>query len=445
MIKRAVVVDDLRDRAEAFLHETRSRGFASSWWRPMPPSPYDSVAPLDGEIRLACRTSLFEALSHLEENIVWLWDIKLIFHLETGAEEYFDVSDYLWQRDATGKHIGANPMLRELLIARLTQGDRLLLISSDAATSRICQNWIADHPTIAAQIHGDPGSWTDMVPEHTNETSHVPLKSDWIAAVVQKAAMLADFRLPLDLRAETWIEKYEQYFSQSHPNIRHEPGETDKDLFWAFLREWWRIEDTEFPMLKQILVGSLYSSCFFATETLVGHCARCHSSQGYPPCLAVIGLLTIRAALRCRYYDDRAMATLAAEVLPKSSARDVRLSDPLQDREITQKWLCLLGDDILPILVMKHKGGGRSETAIWKGNANSGTRSFTFVYSDIWAPLFEQFHDLACTKGALARMLRDLNVIIGDCGVQNGRRQLCVVNAFHENNRTRLEFAVTAQ
>ena len=176
---------------------------------------------------------------------------------------------------------------------------------------------------------------------------------------------------------------------------------------------------------------------------IVGDYARCHSSRNYPPCLQVIGLLTIRAALHCGYYDDEAISELATKVMgDKDVDRNKWLSDKLQPKSITQEWLCILGDRVLPLLVKNHEGDGRDPNVTW--HMDEDRRTFTIIFPGKWEKLFSGYHNLIQgQQGALSDELIELNKRLGDCGDDIGRRQHCVVNAFQRDACTVIEFAVT--
>jgi hypothetical protein len=439
MIKTIVIVDDAAERAQFLLREARQRGFESSWWRPMPPKQFSDDPLQHGEMRLESRGALIDKVKECNLNrIVWVWDVRLIFNFANGATEKFDTEDYEWPRNDKDEHLGEEPELRRLLLARLVNGDRIVLISTYHACERLCSNWISDFPEINGRVYGHTESWSDMVSTRTASTAFRKLKSDWITSVVKKALELAGHKTKPNLQ-ELWVEERLSFYTPGSV-IPHEFGDANWSAFWSFLADWWKVPNTSYQLLCKEMEGS-FQQYFYAAMTLVGAHARCHSSKGYPPSLSVISLLMIRAALLSGFYSDEDMAGLAKKVKPGFTDRDVVLCDIIQDRSYTQSWLCVLADEVLPILVGRHRGGGPAEIA--DCHCDVKRRTFSIRYSGNWEKLLDRFHSLDGKEGALSGALIRLNTSLGDCGKAVGRRQRCIVNAFHEEEQTIIEFAVT--
>jgi len=436
MIKTAIIVDDLAERAKALLVEAKSRGFNTYWWCPMPDKLFREAPEKDGEIRLENKISLINAINGAQVPILWIWDIQLIFHLQNTSLEKFETLDYEWPRNQNYEHVGEEPKLRKLLLTRLTQGDAMVLMSSVTSANLIHSNWITDYPNISEKVYSTTESWTDMVSERSVINVHCKLKSEWVTSVINKALDLAGYKNKPNLR-DIWIDDYKGYFNDGDI-IDHELNKTSKENFWSFLKSWWKLHNDSFPLLKAEIISN-FSGYFYTTMTLLGGQAHCHT-QGYLPCLGVIGLLTIRAALLSGHYNDIKMANLAKQVMPRSNDREIVLSDHLQEKCLTQEWLCILGDQVLPILVANHEGDEPAINMTWKYDKTK--KSFTVKSSENWEEFLKRYHMLDGKKGNLTQSLIKLNVSIGDCGTEIGRRQRCVINAFQEKGNTIFEFAV---
>jgi len=268
MIDTVIIVDDAADRGSDLLPACSSHFVEASWWRPKVIPQVEH--PLDWEVTVNSKAELVDLIkSRDDSNVMWIWDIRLIFDIEFGEKERYDTDDYFFPRSPDGTVMQEETPLRQALLSRIRSGDCIILMSSYYNINSVLSDWTKDDDEglIKSRVRGYSENFAGLS-STTNGDPETKTKAEWIAEGVDAALKLAGRAEKLDLRKDLWKTKYLAYFATGNDTIDHEFDKTEWCDFWSFLEEWWKLDGRPYPKLKTT-VESSFKKYFHATMTIV--------------------------------------------------------------------------------------------------------------------------------------------------------------------------------
>lgn len=410
------IVDDDGERGTDMLKTFLAKeGNEALWLRPELLVP----VPRSNHIFFKTRESFITYVQQKTEfSAGWLWDIDLRF----SDSSSFVIRDYDEGGDAL-----------KLLEEIINRGGVLAIISSDHNAQNVVDSLVrlGCRSNAIKAFGGNYGAF------------RTPLaKNEFCDQVVSD--LLALFSGGI---REIWSTSgWDQHFESGGAGLPHDYDPHTWEMFLPVIKEILGGRHITVPDILLEVIKNNFKEYYEATKTLIGAYSKCHTDDGsYAPCLSVLSILTLRAACLSRVWDEEQLIHLAKLIAPNQDMREIGLSSSkFQGKANTQEWVKIIADEVLPALIKKPNIASPANLENATSCDHAG-RYFRLVFSGNWIKLTRAIHDLSgLDGGGLTDALIRLNQALGDCGPTIGRKQLCTVNAWVDENKTYIQFSATS-
>lgn len=409
------IVDDCAERAEAFIGKIKSYKHEYIWFRPeLDVSIKERNPPKDNEIRINTKDDLLKAIKSvdLKQISIWLWDIVLEF--PSGK-----ISDGDYKK---------NNSLQLALFELLKNGHIISLISSSSATAHISQEWNNINPKFEHQVIYSTSSWQIFDDENK--------RNKWVDDVINQSLATANRGI-----SDLWNKpNWDKHFIDGGLGLQHSFSKQSWENFLPIISECLGVQQLPSPIAETIKKN--FEGYFEALKTLIGTHAKCHVGENKPPCIGVLPILFLRAAIKSGKWNEQQLVTLASNFKLEESCRTVFLCSEHQSKDQIREWLCFIEDNLFLLLVENHKRTAKAN--ILKCEIKTDTSKFFRIqYNEAWLCMAKTIHNISSGGGNTYESLRKSATLLGDCGEKVGFDARTIVNARVINNKTEIEFRVS--